>query len=165
MSAAAASSITGLRLALKQRLAVVAAGFDTLETKSGGQNAPQIVDFMLAPKATPDVEEYPFIAVRPRAGTDSPQGGDQGSTVTIDLEVGTYSDTDDGGADLEQLIDAIRLDLCEQPTIAGTAFEHIGPLSWEIPFPQPRPQWLCVVTTNWQIPRPRRVAALNPMED
>jgi hypothetical protein len=165
MSAAAASSITGLRRAIAQRLAVVAAGFDTLTTKSGARRAPQIIDFTLPPKTDQDVEDFPFIAVRPRVGSDDPQSGDQKSMATFDLEIGVYSDTNDGVADLEQVIDAIRLDLHESPAIAGTAFEHVGPLTWEIPFPQPRPQWLGVVTTNWQIPRPRRIAGRNPTED
>jgi hypothetical protein len=165
MTAAAASTITGLRMSIKERLALVAADFDTLGTKSGAKRAPQIIDFMLPPKAGLDAEDYPFIAVRPRTGTDDAQAGDQKSVAIVDLEIGVYSDTDDGGADLEQVIDAIRADLAEVPIIAGTAFEHVGPLTWEIPFPQPRPQWLGVVTTQWLVPRPQRLPARNPTEE
>lgn len=164
MIGAAPSTIDGLHEAIKARLAVVAQQFFALETKTD-RRAPKIGDGWLPPKATPDVEDYPFLLVRPASGADSEQAADQNATAKVKIIVGTYSDTDDGFRDVLQLIDAIRGDLAEEPTIAGTGFEHIGPLDWELVDPPVRPEWLGVVTTNWQIPRPRRIAARNPTED
>jgi len=159
--AARPATIVGLVQAFEERLAVVASRFPLLETKTDTR-APSVVDFLLPPKPGGDAEQFPFLMVRPANGTDSPQGADENATAAVKVIVGTYSDTDDGWRDVAMLIQAIRQDLGEAPAIDGTAFEHIGPLTWEIPEVQARPQWFGIVTTNWQLPRPRRVEALNP---
>jgi hypothetical protein len=156
--AAAPGTIAGLRPALRARIESLAAGFWGLETKTDGKkSAPQVVGFTLPPRTTQDSDQFPFIAIRPRAGSDSEQGSDQSSRATVDIEIGTYSDSDDGDVDLHLIIDAIRVELAANPVLTGTQYEHIGPLTWEVPFPQPRPQWLALVTTVWALPRPQRV--------
>jgi hypothetical protein len=159
-------TLQGLQVALMARMALVAAAFWTLETKvTGTERAPQVIDSQLPPMATPEAQRFPFIVVRLRSGADSPQAGDQHATAKAELVLGTYSDSDTGNADLRQLIDAIRLSLDAQPILEGTGFEHSGPLEWDLPDEQPRPLWLGVVTTNWTLPRPRRVDAPDPTED
>jgi hypothetical protein len=160
--AAAPGTLMGLHLALKARLAVVAAAFPLLETKTTAR-APDVFDFTLPPK-TPNGEQFPFLALRARGGSDSEQAADENSRATIDIEIGTYSDTEDGYFDLLLIVEAIRTDLGAAPAISGTAYEQVGPLTWDVPFPQPRPQWLGLVTTTWSLPRPRRVEARNPEE-
>lgn len=155
--AAAPGTLVGLHVALKARLQAVAARFPIMEKKTGARS-PEVVDFTLPPKQDAEVENFPFICLRGRAGNDSPEGADQTAQATFDIEIGTYSDTDDGYLDLLAIVDAIRADLGDEPVIAGTAFVHVGPLTWDVPFPQPRPQWLGLVTTNWTLPRPQRVA-------
>jgi hypothetical protein len=155
--------LAALHIQLKSRLAAIAAKFPLLETKSMAR-APSIVDGWLPPKPGAESEQFPFLIVRPFTGTDTCEGADQTGSATMKIIVGTYSDTDDGWLDVLLLIDAIRSDLAEQPTIAGTAFEHLGPLTWEVPEQQPRPQWFGTVTTNWNIARPRRIEARNPEE-
>lgn len=159
--AAAPSTATGLHHRLKERLEVVAAAFPILETKSGEPRAPEVIDGWLPPRDA-EADRFPFLILRPRAGTDSPQAADENSTVTIDVVIGTYSDTDDGWIDVLLIVDAIRADLGAEPAIDGTAFEQVGPLTWQIPEEQPRPQWFGTVTTVWNIPRPQRVEARNP---
>lgn len=155
MTIAAPLTLPDLHKALKGRLQVVADGFPLFETKSASR-APVVLDGLLPPKGT-DAEQFPFLLVQPSSGTDSPQAGDQNSTAVVGIVVGTYSDSDDGWIDVLLLIEAIRRDLAEVPTITGTAFEHTGPLTWEIPWEQQaRPQWLGRVTTTWTVPRPRR---------
>jgi len=160
--AAAPGTVSGLHAALMVRLAALAAGFQLLETKSNVR-PPSVVGGWLPPKTT-DVEQFPFLIVRPRSGVDSEQGADQDARATLQIIVGTLSDTDDGWVDVLLLIDAIRADLGAQPSITGTGYEQTGPLTWEIPEQQPRPQWFGTITTNWTLPRPQRAEARNPQE-
>jgi hypothetical protein len=160
--AARAGTLDGLRAAIIARMGVVADKFQFLQTKNGEDRAPEVIDGWLDFLAANDVERFPFIIVRPTDGEDSKQGAEQDALAVVKLIVGTYSDTPDGFRDAVQMIDAIREDLGAAPAIVGTAYEHTGPLKWEVPEEQHRPQWMAIVTTNWTLPRPRRVEALNP---
>jgi hypothetical protein len=158
--AAPGTTISDLHKAVKARMTLIAADAWWLATKTT-ERAPVIFDGWAPPK-TADAEQFPFITIRPAEGEDSVQGADQESTATVAIAIGVYRDEDDGWLDLVRVIDAIRLDLAEAPAIAGTAFEHKGPLAWQLHDESKRPQWLGHVTTTWTIPRPRRVEALNP---
>lgn len=159
--AAGAAGIAALHLALKQRVQAVVAAF-ALETKDATvQRAPLVFDGWVPPK---NEDQFPFVCVRPVSGQDSEQSADQDARAVFDLVIGTYSDTDDGWLDVVLLIDALRADLDAGPAIQGTGFEQTGALTWEVPREQPRPQWFGRVTTNWTIPRPRRVENRNPEE-
>ncbi len=160
-------SLVALHEALKVRLAGIGAAYPLLDTKSGRQRVAQVFEFLLPPKdpKTPDSDQFPFFLVRPRRGRDSEQGAAQDATADYQIVVGTWSDTDDGGVDLLNLIQAVRADLAAQPVLTGTAFEHTGPLTWETEEQQPRPQWLGQILTTWTIPRPRRIEARNPTEE
>ncbi len=154
-------SLVALHEALKARLAGIAAAYPLLDTKSGRQRVAQVFEFLLPPKdpKTPESEQFPFFLVRPRRGRDSEQGAAQDATADVQIVVGTWSDTDDGGVDLLHLIQAVRADLDAEPTLAGTAFEQTGPLTWETEEQQPRPEWIGQIVTTWTIPRPRRVSS------
>lgn len=167
--AAAPTTLRDLHAAIKARLAPVLENFWLLSTKTSNR-APDLVDGWLPPKLAPvaganpqplNAEQFPFLIVRPRHGADTETGAEQSATATVDLVIGTYSDTDDGFLDVLDVIQAIRLDLGGAPTITGTAFEHTGPLTWEVPEDQPRPQWFGRVSTTWTIPRPRRADGSN----
>jgi hypothetical protein len=162
MYAASPRTLAGLHAAVRGRMVTLAAGVE-FETKTG-RRAPTVVDGWLPPKVASEEERYPFLIVRPRAGQDSEQGGDENARATIEIIVGTYGDKDDAWFDLLTLIDAIRNDLGASPAIQATAFEQVGPLAWAIPDEQTRPQWIGTVTTNWSLPRPLRVENRNPQE-
>lgn len=164
---ASPATISDLHTALMQRMAIVADRYWGMSSKSAyplNTRAPSIVDGWLPPKSGPEVEQFPFIEVRPRSGEDSIEGADQQAVAVFDLIIGTYSDSDTGWHDVMILVDAIRDEVGSRPRLVGnvdgvdiqTAFQHVGPLSWEIPAEQPRPQWFGVVTTRWSLPRPRR---------
>jgi hypothetical protein len=154
--------VAGLHAALKARMQSVVARYWHLETKTeDSPRAPEVVDGWLPPKTGDQDDRFPFVILRPRRGEDSPQAGDENARASIDIVVGTYSDSNDGWLDVLVLIDAIRDDLGTAPAIEGTAYEHVGPLSWDIPEQQTRPQWLGVITTNWNLPRPQRAEARN----
>lgn len=165
MTVAAPSTIGGLLLALQERVGELVKSL-SLETKTEGvRRAPVVHLFDLPPKGTADAEQFPFLVVRTKAGTDTVQGGDENAMAGIEIVIGAYSDTSRGGLDVLVLIDLVRFDLGAGPAIAGTAYEHIGPLTWETPAQQPRPEWFGFINTNWQIPRPTRVDARNPMSE
>lgn len=157
--AAAPESLRGLYLAVAARCAAVAAEFWHLSNKAGEEQAPQVIPGWMPPNY-PEAARFPFLLVRPQRGRDDVPGAAPTSTATVEIVVGTYSDTDDGWIDALALVDALRLDLAAKPTEG--AYEHTGPLTWELPDEQPRPQWLARVTTSWTLPRPRRVEARNP---
>jgi hypothetical protein len=166
--AAAPGTLVAFHNALKARMVEVAAAFWSLPTKASypaDQRAPEVIDGWLPPKTGADAEQFPFLIVRPRSGTDAAQGADQDARATVEIIIGTYSDIDDGWTDVQLLIDAIRLSLGGEPVLAGTAFEHIGPLTWDLPEAQTRPQWFGTVTTQWTLPRPRRAEARNPAQE
>jgi len=161
--AAAPGTIAGLLLAVRERVGAVASRFATLESNKGPR-APRVIDGWMPPRKSGDydLDWFPLLIVRPKSGSDSEQSADQNARAVIEIIVGTTSDTDDGWVDVAMVIDALRADFGEQPAIKGTAFEQVGPMTWEIPVEQPRPQWFGTVTTNWSLPRPQRVEALNP---
>ena len=154
---AAPSGLIGLCRALSGRM-TEALQYVELDTKTG-RRAPEVIGGWLPPKGDAEVERFPFVIVRPRRGADSQQGGDEVATAAIEIIVGTYSDTDNGWWDVAHVIDTIRADIGAAPSIEGTAFEHVGPLTWEIPEQQQRPQWFGNVISNWIIPRPERVTS------
>lgn len=161
---AAPGTLLALHDAIKARMAVVVAAFDGFQTKDQHvQRAPTVVDGWVPPKQGANDHQYPFVLVRPSGGTDTEQSADQNSTADMTIIIGTYSDDDAGFKDLVLVIDAIRLDLGAAPTIVNTAFEQTGPLTWEIPQEQTRPEWLGQVKTKWTLPRPMRVDR-NPEE-
>jgi hypothetical protein len=148
-------TITQLQSALVERMTTVADAFWRFETKKATR-APRVVAGWL-PAKTPDGEEFPFVIVRLRTGTD----GDEDARATADLLIGTYSDTDDGFADVLLLIDAIRDSLGSTPVV-GDCFECVPPLTWELLDEQPRPQWFGRVTATFVVPRPQRTDGANP---
>jgi hypothetical protein len=161
---AARTTTSGLLDALVARLGEIAPAFWGLSTKSA-ERAPTVVAGWLPPKTGPDDERFPFLIARPRTGIDPEQSAaDPGSRATFEVIVGTYSDTDDGWRDLLLVIDAIRQSFGAKPNLGG-AYEHIGPLTWDIPEDQLRPQWQAVVTLQFALPRPQRVEALNPTQE
>jgi hypothetical protein len=151
---AAPNTIAALCLRLPTRMQALASQFARLKTKRGDERAPEVIVGFLAPKAEPDYSRYPFIAVRPVGGADAEENRDQDSRVTMEIVAATYSDEDDGFIDAVNLLDAIRVDLAQHPILDGTAFHHVGPLTWAIEIA--RPEWLIRIATQWQIPRPER---------
>jgi hypothetical protein len=95
--------------------------------------APTVIDGWLPPKTGADVEVSSRSCSCARARATTRAGRRSERDRRVDIVIGTYSDTDDGWLDVLLLIDAIRADLGAEPAIAGTAFEHFGPLTWEIP--------------------------------
>ena len=161
--AAGSMDLLGLHRAIMARMSEVAASLAPFETKTEAR-APRVFDGWLPPKASSDEERFPFLIVRLKSGSDSAAGADENATVAVKIIVGLYSDTDQGFFDALSVIDAVRADLGAEPEIEGTGYQHVGPLTWEIPEEQPRPEWFGTITTNWQVPRPQRVEARNASE-
>lgn len=169
---AAPVTLRDLQRELVARCESVASRFN-LDTKAGDQRAPVVFEGWLRPKkavvsGSPvelDADQFPFLIVRPSSGSDSQPGEDQTAGAAFEIVIGTYGDDEKGWHDALSIIDAFRLSFGAEPVLAGTGFEHTGPLDWDLPRDQARPQWLALMTTNWTLPRPRRVEALNPTKE
>ena len=166
--AIAPSGLADLQDAIEARMREVAAEMPLLPVRPRDQAATaalpdarpaEVFPMWLPPKDGPDQQQYPFIIVRPRTGQDDAQGKDQASSATWDIILGTYSDDGAGFKDALLLCDRIRLSLHGQPVLGRSAFEHVGPLTWELRQNENRPHWLLVATTVWTLPRPLRVDA------
>lgn len=163
---AAGATLGDLHKAIKARLATALA-HASLKSKTG-ERAPQIFDGWLPDRASrAKVDEsgidaatlrdqFPYVIVRPVSGGDDADSAEAAAKTTVRLLLGTYDDTVDGWIDMMHLVDLIRLDFGSNPVLEGTAFEHTGPLSWEIPDEQAPPQWQGLITTIWTMPRPAR---------
>lgn len=158
MTTAADGTILGLHAALLERMAEVARAFWNLETKRASRS-PKVVGGWLPPKRAggAEAEDFPFILVRPRTGTDA----EEDARATVDILVGTCSDTDDGWHDVLLVVDAIRQDL-EAAPVVGECAQLVLPLTWELLEEQPRPQWMGRITATFTVPLPVRVDARNP---
>ncbi len=154
--AVAPGTVGNITAAVAAVILPLVAGLSLETRKEGVRRAPFVFEGWEPPKETADVDRIPCVIVRPRSGEDSQPGGDEKSTAVVEIEVWTYSDTDDGWRDVALIIDAIRFELGLHPWLAGTQYEQTGPLAWEIPRDQQRPEWFGVITTTWTIPRPVR---------
>lgn len=160
--AAAGSTLVDLVRAVAARVLVVFADATHLATRSGDTAAPAVYIGDLPPKSGADSDRFPWAIVRLFASTDTEESGVQMAQAVVGVEIGTYSDDAEGVLDLVALCDRVRLSLLGEPILNGTAFEHVGPLSVDIPEQQPRPQWLGAITTIWRLPRPARIEARDP---
>ncbi len=172
---ATASSLAALHVAIVARMTAIAATLPLLGTKAPEpavdtgvpqERAAAIYEYDPPPKSAEnkDSPRYPFLCINPKRGRDSLPGTEEQSTATVEITVGTYSDTNDGGTDVLLIIEAIRRDLGSRPKLEGTAFSHLGPLDWDTPnLGATRPQWLGVVTTVWTLPRPPLVDVAREM--
>lgn len=142
-------TLVGLQHDLMARMETMVEAFWYLSTKTT-KRKPRVIGGWLPPKSA--TEDFPFILVRLRSCVDA----DDGAEATVEIIVGTYSDTDDGYLDVVALLDAIRLDLLGAP-IVGEAFEVIGDLKSELDEQQCRPEWGGKVTATLRLARPVRV--------
>lgn len=153
--------------AIRQRLKV---GLKNMQLKyesaPGMVKQPNIVDGFLPPKRQSDVDDFPWVIVRPVSGrTDGPSS----SVATIWLGVGTYCDTDDGHNDVLLVIAEIRRLLLEQQSLAyavgsggmanqsdaGSIFRLQFPMDWEVFEDQPDEFWVGHIITRWEVPTPQ----------
>jgi len=119
-----------------------------LETADGEEARPPLmVAGWLPPRGEDGEPRIPYLILRPIKGSDNADG----STVTIQLCLETYSEATAGWMDLTNVIQRIRGALTASPTLGPCCLEL--PLVWELFDEQPLPQWGAIITTIWTVPR------------
>ncbi|MGN1149406.1 MAG: hypothetical protein ACI4SY_01730 [Sutterella sp.] len=116
-------------------------------TKSGSViRAPKVFNGYLPPKRSQLDDDFPFVIVRAEDGTS-----DRGqTTATVSLIIGCYSEETDGYAYCLEIMEKIRLALCQlECQTLDRRFQLEFPITWANVTEQPYPQWQLVMTTKW----------------
>lgn len=123
-----------------------------LQTKKGELRAPQVVDGYLPPKRTLEDDDFPFVIVRAEGGTSELEV----TTVTVSLIIGCYTTETDGYAHCLEIMQRIRLALCQLPCrVLKRRYQLEYPISWSNVPEHPYPQWQLEMTTKWIINTPQ----------
>ncbi|NPV30656.1 MAG: hypothetical protein HPY58_13620 [Firmicutes bacterium] len=123
-----------------------------LETKKPDLNKPPqvVTGYLPPPEASREEPNFPFVIIRLLEGTDDQEG----STVTVKIIVGTYSeDSQNGWRDVANIIQRIRTELLRRRVIAKK-YRVEYPIKFEIVEEHPYPEWIGVMTTVWAIAQP-----------
>lgn len=120
-----------------------------LTTEAGIEKTPQYVNGYLPPKKSTDIEDFPFIIVRPNNGSDTPSNIGMSGDVAVKILIGTHSEDPHGYQDAVTLLEIIRRELLTQRVI-NKQFE-LQLFSWQFPDEQPFPHWYIELTTNWAV--------------
>ena len=118
-----------------------------LPTKDGKTlRAPQIVNGFLPPKRSTDIDDFPFVLVRPEAGTTE-RGAEE---IRVNIIVGCYSEEYDGYEYGVNVMERIKEKICTLPdeTLAQR-YQMRYPLKWNMVPEQPWPQWQIDMETIW----------------
>lgn len=118
-----------------------------LPTKDGKTlRAPQIVNGFLPPKRSTDIDDFPFVLVRPEAGTTE-RGAEE---IRVNIIVGCYSEEYDGYEYGVNVIERIKEKICTLPAeTLAERYQMRYPLKWNMVPEQPWPQWQIDMETIW----------------
>jgi len=119
-----------------------------LEPADGSDpRTPDLVAGWLPPIGAEGEPKIPLIIARAVSGQDA----DDGSAVTVQLYIETYSESEEGWRDVTNLVQRIRGALTSARTIGPFCLSL--PLTWQMSGDEPLPQWVAIMTTTWSVPR------------
>ncbi|MBQ3840550.1 MAG: hypothetical protein II819_11555 [Fibrobacter sp.] len=124
-----------------------------LPTKDGKTlRAPQIVNGFLPPKRSTDLDDFPFVLVRPEQCTTDRESEE----VRVNIIVGCYSEEYDGFEYGVNVVERIKEKICTLPdeTLAKR-YQMRYPIKWTMVPEQPWPQWQIDMETIWIFNSPR----------
>ena len=124
-----------------------------LPTKDGKTlRAPQIVNGFLPPKRSTDLDDFPFVLVRPEQCTTDRESEE----VRVNIIVGCYSEEYDGFEYGVNVVERIKEKICTLPdeTLAQR-YQMRYPVKWTMVPEQPWPQWQIDMETIWIFNSPR----------
>ena len=124
-----------------------------LPTKDGKTlRAPQIVNGFLPPKRSTDLDDFPFVLVRPEQCTTDRESEE----VRVNIIVGCYSEEYDGFEYGVNVVERIKEKICTLPdeTLAKR-YQMRYPIKWTMVPEQPWPQWQIDIETIWIFNSPR----------
>lgn len=124
-----------------------------LPTKDGKTlRAPQIVNGFLPPKRSTDLDDFPFVLVRPEQCTTDRESEE----VRVNIIVGCYSEEYDGFEYGVNVVERIKEKICTLPAeTLAQRYQMRYPIKWTIVPEQPWPQWQIDMETIWIFNSPR----------
>lgn len=124
-----------------------------LPTKDGKTlRAPQIVNGFLPPKRSSELDDFPFVLVRPEQSTTERQSEE----VRVNIIVGCYSEEYDGFEYGVNVIERIKEKICTLPAeTLEQRYQMRYPIKWNMVPEQPWPQWQIDMETIWIFNSPR----------
>lgn len=124
-----------------------------LPTKDGQTlRAPQIVNGFLPPKRSTDLDDFPFVLVRPEQCTTDRESEE----VRVNIIVGCYSEEYDGFEYGVNVMERIKEKICTLPAeTLEQRYQMRYPIKWNMVPEQPWPQWQIDMETIWIFNSPR----------
>lgn len=124
-----------------------------LPTKDGKTlRAPQIVNGFLPPKRSTDIDDFPFVLVRPEQCTTDRESEE----VRVNIIVGCYSEEYDGFEYGVNVVERIKEKICTLPAeTLAERYQMRYPIKWTMVPEQPWPQWQIDMETIWIFNSPR----------
>lgn len=124
-----------------------------LPTKDGKTlRAPRIVNGFLPPKRSTDVDDFPFVLVRPEQCTTDRESEE----VRVNIIVGCYSEEYDGFEYGVNVVERIKEKICTLPAeTLAQRYQMRYPVKWTMVPEQPWPQWQIDMETIWIFNSPR----------
>lgn len=124
-----------------------------LPTKDGKTlRAPQIVNGFLPPKRSTDLDDFPFVLVRPEQCTTDRESEE----VRVNIIVGCYSEKYDGFEYGVNVVERIKEKICTLPAeTLAQRYQMRYPIKWTMVPEQPWPQWQIDMETIWIFNSPR----------
>lgn len=124
-----------------------------LPTKDGKTlRAPQIVNGFLPPKRSTDLDDFPFVLVRPEQCTTDRESEE----IRVSIIVGCYSEEYDGFEYGVNVVERIKEKICTLPAeTLDQRYQMRYPVKWTMVPEQPWPQWQIDMETIWIFNSPR----------
>lgn len=124
-----------------------------LPTKDGKTlRAPRIVNGFLPPKRSTDLDDFPFVLVRPEQCTTDRESEE----VRVNIIVGCYSEEYDGFEYGVNVVERIKEKICTLPAeTLDQRYQMRYPIKWTMVPEQPWPQWQIDMETIWIFNSPR----------
>ena len=124
-----------------------------LPTKDGKTlRAPQIVNGFLPPKRSTDLDDFPFVLLRPEQCTTDRESEE----VRVNIIVGCYSGEYDGFEYGVNVVERIKEKICTLPAeTLAQRYQMRYPIKWTMVPEQPWPQWQIDMETIWIFNSPR----------
>ena len=123
-----------------------------LPVKNGEPRAPQVLNFDLNPKRSRDIDDFPFVVVRPRSGSSDIEATD----IEFFIIIGCYAEDYEADKDCLNVMSRIRNTLVtlHNGTLADACTLQL-PISWTLYSDQPQPQVQLDMTVKFSYNTPQ----------
>lgn len=124
------------------------------------RRTPKVINGYLPPKRSQQVQDFPFIVVRPDEG-DSDR---ESTRVTVSIIFGAYSQSGDGYEHCLNMMARVRNALMSMPfQTLDERYQLRDDISWQNFPDQPCPYWQIDMKTHWQVQAPQPLSGIEDM--